>query len=315
MAGKETHFVMRQLFHDPTPNAVINQRFVTHLGFELAGPCHLSDQERKDFHRTLLMLANKLAAVWYHQDRYRTVEDKRILEERARPIEHAAQTMTIAYSNELFYEFDAFVVQVKSALDHLARIPRPFIGRGWTLATFGDKGRDVIKAAQNNVPDRLKGFALSYVHCVNEHASWLDDTIRARDRINHMQEGGIDPAETFVVAAHKDASGAVSVRVPMWSSDQTMRDFMTVAWSNLFMLCEDFTAFTVAMRVPEKWSLFRGDTHSVESLESPWYPVPKHVMEEVTAQDGWTLHEPTRRPNRKSGAGSAEDDKGPGGAK
>ena len=55
---------------------------------------------------------------------------------------------------------EEFLVQVKSALDHLVKVPAVFLGpKIWSLTTWGDKGRRVEKAVANNLPKQYKQHA------------------------------------------------------------------------------------------------------------------------------------------------------------
>jgi hypothetical protein len=249
------------------------------------------------FDRTLTMIANKLAAVWYHKARYEEIENRLLAEEGKRTRQMGDP---VEYSNELFFECDACLVQIKSCLDHLVKLPAAFIGKGWNLATFGEKGDAVIKAARNSVPDRLKGFAEGFVMVIEAHKAWLEDTINARDRINHMQEGGIDPAEVFALWPIKDAKGTISVRVPTWFGQQTVREFLQVSWERLFAICEDFVCMSIAMGLPDEIAFVRNKGFDVRSVDSPWVLADRKAVEADAAKDpGMTVRRPPDREARR----------------
>lgn len=97
------------------------------------------------------------------------------------------------YSEELYQEFDEFVVQLKSTLDHLVSVGVPLIGhKAWTINTFGEKGQAVVKALKNNTPRRFKKAAEAIDEMLfKEHGDWLQSFIDLRDRVNHFIAGGV----------------------------------------------------------------------------------------------------------------------------
>jgi hypothetical protein len=294
MAGEE-FYQLKLIFHDPS-RGFINQRLMQHFISAAA----LCDKAKIDdsFVRTLSMIANKLGAVWYHWKRYEEIEARLVEEAQRRG--HDPRN-PIEYSPELCFECDSFLVQVKSCLDHLVKLPRAFIGKGWNLATFGGKGEDVVKAARNSVPDRLKGFAEGYVMVVEAHKEWLTDVIHARDRINHMQEGGIDPADAFAVFTRRQDDGTVSVRVPVWFREQTVAQFMAVSWERLFTLCEDIIATSIAMALPDDAAFVRQPGIGMDSDKSPWRVVERAPLE-AAAKSGdprWSVRSPPDREGRR----------------
>src|SRR5262249_47581245 len=80
-----------------------------------------------------------------HNDRFakeveRLTADAPIYEKAATG--HAA----VSYSQELYLEFDEFLVQYKSSLDYLAKLPATLLGwNKWNRRTFGERGKRIIK--------------------------------------------------------------------------------------------------------------------------------------------------------------------------
>src|SRR6266403_6020319 len=105
-----------RLFYDLTPNGVINERLVVSL-FSFANQSKLSAEQKRRFFNALLLQAKKLLALWIHYDRFRNEV------ERLKPIaptvekSEAPKHFSIRYSQELYLEFDEFLVQYKSSLD------------------------------------------------------------------------------------------------------------------------------------------------------------------------------------------------------
>ena len=157
-------------------------------------------------------------------------------------------------------EFDEFLVQLKSSLDYLVKIPVPIFGpRVWSLQTFGEKGEKVVKALKQNLPgaDRSRAkFLADYV--IQKSKPWLTAVIEARDRFNHLIGGTVVPEQFMVYAVKNAESGIVELRRPMWSPDQSVRAFMEVVWDNLIRFFEDFTFGCLQMRLRERLTLFHG---------------------------------------------------------
>ena len=198
------------------------------------------------FDRTLTMIANKLAAVWYHKARYEEIENRLLAEEGKRT---RRMGDPVEYSNELFFECDACLVQIKSCLDHLVKLPAAFIGKGWNLATFGEKGDAVIKAARNSVPDLDSRIRRRLCHGDRGPQGVAEDTINARIESTTCKKGGIDPAEVFALWPIKDAKGTISVRVPTWFGQQTVREFLQVSWEGCLLSAKTSVCMeSIAMR-------------------------------------------------------------------
>jgi hypothetical protein len=206
--------IRRGLFADITGTGAINVRLVQQMIALVADYTDLTEAEKNQFLSILMMLANKLGAVWYHKERYKALEAGLVSKATAEPIESTAMQATIDCSPELFYECDAFLVQCKSCLDHLVKLPRPFFGECWSLTTFGSHGRDVVNAIHRNLPAKFAGSAKGLLMLMEQHEGWLGPLIRSRDKINHLQEGGVAP-ETFSVFA---------VRSPLERSKCTLRN-------------------------------------------------------------------------------------------
>lgn len=77
----------------------------------------------KDFIDLILLIARKMLSVYKHKEAYHAEE--RRLEEKFK----ADPATPRVHSQELFEEFDVFVVQIKSTLDNMVKIMRPMLGR------------------------------------------------------------------------------------------------------------------------------------------------------------------------------------------
>ena len=96
-----------------------------------------------------------------------------------------------------------------------------------------------------------------------ERKLWLDAIIGARDRINHLQDGGI-AIKNFSVFRDKDGT----IQVPQWSSEQKLRDAMGGLWNEFFFLVEDFIVCSLHFRLASGLSLLRKPSPIASSEET-----------------------------------------------
>jgi hypothetical protein len=232
----------QQLFHDHTENGMINKRIMIAF-IQFAEHLILTEEQRERYLNALVMQAKKLFAVWTHLDRFRREV------ERLKPIapvldkDSPSKHFEISYSQELYLEFDEFLVQYKSSLDYLAQVPVVFFGRQkWNPRSFGDEGRKILKLLRNVLPKEKKHFADDFEQAIfAPHKADIERIVDARDKINHYIEGGV-PYEQFAVIGTRE-KGTVTYQVPMWNQEQTMDDFMEIAFNNHLRFCETFIAF------------------------------------------------------------------------
>src|ERR1700680_4387682 len=169
-------FTFVEIFSDPTPRAIVNKRLVTPLFFLAQQTTDLSDDEHKRLFRLLVLCGKKLVATWRHLQRFEEIQARTVEKVRLQLSPGPNDAVQIATAQDLFLEFDEFLVQLKSTLDYLVKIPHVLLGNCWNLRTFGDKGGDVVKALQNNVPKKYENQSRGIEKRVmDQHGSWLGD--------------------------------------------------------------------------------------------------------------------------------------------
>lgn len=250
----DNNYVVEMIFQDPTPNGHINQRISNAFGLNL-DKVDLNQDEQEQLMHLLLLVAKKLAITWRHLDRYRQIEDDLIARAKATQLVVDGKHTGFDYSDELYAEFDGFLVQLKSSLDHLVKVPVPIFGpKSWKPHTFGDKGNDVIKMLENNTPKKFeKHIRVICDRVIRRNQDWLQLTIDLRDKVNHYLEGGV-PYQFFRVRKVRRGNREVIV-VPMWSKVQTLRQALEIVWCRLMCLCEEFIGFTVFLRLKPYWEV------------------------------------------------------------
>lgn len=265
---------------DPTQGR-IDKRIVQRMTTIAHNYTELTVAEKREFDAILLRTALKLVAVWNHLDRYRILEDELIAAAKKRgPIDETGIKM-LEYSQDLFIEIDEFLVQVKSALDHLVHITAPILGKTWKgetwkFWTFHEKGQQVSKALSNNVPKSHRPRALSIKKELDRHEPWLTGIINMRDRFNHLKEGGFDIDRLKVY--RQAVNGETKLQVPMWDEALTVRRVLETSWISLLQFTEDFIALFLSFRiVPELGMIHEIVDH--QSNESPWQVATSEEVE------------------------------------
>ena len=267
-------FRVTKIFDDPT-GGLVNMRLNLAM-MNLAKYTDLDENEKTDLFRLLVLISRKSVSVWRHYQAYIKAEDELI--KSAKKKKHVD-----VLSQDLFIEFDEFLVQTKSTLDYLVKVPRIIFGeKAWSLRTFGNKGDDVIKMLENNIPDRFKKNAKGVAVILKGHQDWLRSIVEARDRINHYIDGGID-IEFFAVV--RDDNG--KIHVPRFASDQTVREALKASWEYLFQLCEDFLGLVIAFRTKKGFAFFHG-RRDMSSHDSVWAIITQETMETIVSEEGWT---------------------------
>jgi hypothetical protein len=266
------------VFNDPTPGSIILNRIDRPAITVASNYTDLADEDAGDFADLVTLISRKMVSVWKHLQEYHAVETDLRQRFGDPSMKHHV------YSQELFEEFDVFVVQIKSTLDHLVKVMRPMLGRNkWTMHTFSGKGETVLASLQRNTPRKHAGIVKSMEHFLfnDRHKMWLADIIDSRDRTNHCQEGGLK-IEKFAVFRNPDGT----IHVPIWSSDQTLGHAMDAVWNNFFHFVEDFVmlALQFRMRVDE-FSLFRKE-EPLTSPKSSWAVLSKADGEKLIASLG-----------------------------
>lgn len=276
---------MSEIFSDPTPDALINLRIAMPLVM-LTESTTLTLAERREFTDILVFVAKKLVAVWRHLSAYCELEERLISQEEVRDLSADRQGVEFRYSQDLFLEFDGFLVQTKSCLDYMVKVPRPILGGNrWNVRTFGDKGEKVLKAIRGSLNARDRRMALGFMnHILGTNGQWLKVVIDARDRVNHFQDGGIS-FETFLVRKIR-RNGVEGVVVPMWTPQEQIHDSLNFTWGRLVSLVEDFVGGFLGLRLKPGLALFHNAVPDGVP-NSCWQVVPEEFMKREIQRPGW----------------------------
>ncbi len=271
------------LFNDPTPNGLINQRYLQTM-MRLTELTDMKSDEKQKFLDMLLLVSKKLVATWKHYHAYVTIEDQLIQQAEAGEAIEKQSVQRISYSQDLFLEMDEFLVQFKSTLDYLVKLPVPLVGRRWNLTTFGEKGGTVRKALRRCLPTKYARCAkLIEENVLDAHKPWLEMAIEARDRLNHFLDGGANFEAMLVLKMMKGDKEVI--HVPLWDEQTTMRHVMEVIFHNLLKLVEDFTAGFLTTRLNDAITLVHRPVE-INSVQSPWYTMTLEEFETLKRNEG-----------------------------
>jgi hypothetical protein len=150
------------------------------------------------------------------------------------------------------------------------------------------RGRRSSRRSRTTCPRTSVGSGKGIAELIiRKHRPWLEEVIKARDRVNHLIGVPIRIEEFMVFEARSPDSPIIQIHRPRWSPDQTVREFMDVVWENLIRLFEDFVISCLMFRFKEGFVLFHGTTER-SSPKSPWRVTTKAERDRTVSQPGWT---------------------------
>ncbi|HLA95473.1 MAG TPA: hypothetical protein VK612_07115 [Pyrinomonadaceae bacterium] len=245
---------------------------------------NLTNIEKDEFVNLMLLVAKKLVATWKHLREYERIEDELIEKARAGKAIEEEPVQRLNYSQDLFLEIDEFLVQGKSTLDYLVKVPVPIVGRCWNLRTFAKKGETVRNALKGILPAEYNRTAkMIEEQVLDRHVGWLGMTIEARDKLNHLLDGGADFRQILVVKSI--VGGVEKIHVPLWDHNHTAREVLIIVNSNLQKLVEDFTVGFMTARLKEGMTLVHVPVER-ESVMSPWKIMSEEEFEALQKEKG-----------------------------
>jgi hypothetical protein len=220
----------------------------------------LAEIDKEAAWRLLMVISLKFVSIWSHYIRYASMEHQLIAEGSRHPIDLSKDDRVhVAMAQGMYMELDGFLVQVKSALDHVTTFLHYAFGlsRGG-LSTFGNNGNGVIKKLQNNIsrsPPCARRLADILVSFIYDNQGWLKATIELRDRMNHYLGDGVS-AKAFVVATVKELDGTHTLLVPMMSEDKSIRYFMEHVWRNTLGFAEFFVGICLSAKITSMGTMY-----------------------------------------------------------
>ena len=204
-------------------------------------------------------VSHKLRAMLYHKSNYLNVENSVIIQSA----ENGEQKARIPH--ELFYEFEAFLFQTKSALDITIKILQHLFPETFKVATFESQGLKLIsnlEAYKKQIPKQL-GKKIKNVERLNlavkyrtltidniiqllqdDRSSWLCKAIDNRDTISHYK-GSFNLNEYFM----KKVGNEINVALPKILNVHA-KDFLENTYKNCIEFIQEFICLFIELWLP-----------------------------------------------------------------
>ena len=201
--------------------------------------------EKERFLDHMFAAMHKLAATRYHLDNYVSFE-RRHAEKARRLFKKHPDHREEAF--ELIFELEAFLFQVKSSLDMLAKLINPVIGDGTVRTkTYGDEGDALVRGLEQykKRKDANTEAADSLMALIkDDKAAWIARVVALRDTVAHYR--GIRGYQFEPVRL---PDGGIGVRPPRVEGIDTV-PFMRLVYSNNIEFHQDFMCLALALKVP-----------------------------------------------------------------
>jgi hypothetical protein len=188
----------------------------------------------------LLDVIIKISAMKYHLKTYERHEALCIkqLEAKCSPNSHISLQ---AY--ELLFELEAFMFQMKSALDLAVKFLEVFFPHRFKTKTFGDLGEDLIKGLEKFKKDRnaKKEIVDSIISMIrDDQTSWLKQAITLRTSLSHFK----------TIAGYNYQAKRIGdkweITVPKIARLNVFK-YMETTYSNCLEFIEDFMCLVIGM--------------------------------------------------------------------
>jgi hypothetical protein len=219
-------------FSDTEIDSIVAEAF--ERSESIPAPRRLGSQER------LQDLKHKLCAVKYHRDNYARFESDKMTEFEGDHGPPAGVTVE-EQDPKLIYEVEAFLFQVRSSLDMVARwVATAF---RFTGESFGDHGDDVINQLERNTPKELAVPASTLVMLIREaQGSWIDETIRMRDQIAHRS--ALEGFSCFVQHPYEGGPEA-RIQYPTMPNGERVLDYVDRVYRELLAFCRQCLQYSL----------------------------------------------------------------------
>lgn len=238
--------IARLLLNMP-PGVEIGGRFFWQAR-ELLGPNFFllgKDQKKHDaFTNALLDTMLKCHAMAYHMSNFKEKE-RRFLE----GIE--ANGEGIFRSHEMLFELEAFLFQLKSALDIGVKIIGILLPGRFRVQTFGGKGDTLMRGLNQYAHDHsakqelVKGLQELLA---NDREAWLEQAINLRDEIGHYRTFA---DFNYHAVNHVDTR---TIRKPRVCGMPPV-EYMELVYKNCLEFLQDFICLSIGLALPASFTV------------------------------------------------------------
>jgi hypothetical protein len=200
-------------------------------------------EDHASFMEHAMSVMHKLTATKYHLENYARFE----VEERA----FAEDLYRRGSANRreafpLIFELEAFLFQVKSSLDMLAKLLGPIIGYGNVKTnTYGAKGDGLIKGleAYRKRPSANRRAVDNLMNLITANRdAWIGRVVDWRDTISHYKA-----LKNFRFEFRRGPDGQPECVAPRFEGMETL-PFLRLVHSNNLQYQQDFMSFALALK-------------------------------------------------------------------
>lgn len=263
---------IKTLFNDPTDGSLVNLRIVGHL-FSLAKDnTSATDDELDAYMKLLVAVGNKLVSCWQHWKRYGRIKQAEAAHAKKTPLD-PSRSATVGLAQGLYLAFDDFLVQASSCVERASRAPAVFLADRWPASPVTSVSA-LMTAITKHLRHGHRAAAKGLIYTLDSHQAWIDDVLR-------LAREGVD-SDLFRVYALREGDDIV-IRVPRFSDDLPMVEFLEVAWRNLFRFVEDFLAVCLLLRLKAGVALRCAPTPPERDNPSPWAAVAQAELDRKPA--------------------------------
>lgn len=203
------------------------------------------DEERDKFIAVLLNVMIKISAMQYHLKQYERYEQLCIEQMKAKcqPDDHISLQ---AY--ELLFELEAFMFQMKSALDLAVKFLEALFPKRFKTKTFGNMGEDLIKNLEKfkvdgNTKTEMVDAIIALIK--DDQKAWLKQAITLRTSLNHFK----------TIAGYnyhaERKSDQWQITVPRIAGVDVL-NYMKIIYTNCLEFIQDFMCLVIGMFMPKQ---------------------------------------------------------------
>jgi hypothetical protein len=221
-------------------------------GFDFFNP---KVEEHDKFIAVLLDVMIKISAMQYHLKGYEQHEQLCIgqMKAQCRPDGHISLQ---AY--ELLFELEAFMFQMKSALDLAVKFLEALFPKRFKTKTFGDMGENLIKGLEKfkgdkNAKTEIVDSIISLIR--DDQKAWLKQAITLRTSLNHFKT-----IAGYNYQAERN-SDQWQITVPRIAGIDVLK-YMQTIYANCLEFIQDFMCLVIGMFLPGQLTVGIRDTNT-----------------------------------------------------
>lgn len=214
----------------------------------LSPTLNLDMEKNSKLFATTLDVTLKLQAMVYHIGNYTNL-DKHYHEEAIESFKEFPSTTNNCCS--LIYELEAYLFQLKSALDMAIKILGILLPNHFKTKTFGNNGEYFIKNLKSlkKVKTERSELIDSIIEMVkNDQSNWLKDSIELRNTISHYK------SMRFFAYRVKKEDGETMVEEPRVLNHAPLV-FMEKTFFNCMEFIQDLISFSIVLYLPPAFIL------------------------------------------------------------